>query len=95
MKRNFNQTMYAFGNSMIALGKLNITVGKLFRWNEYLELLNQHHSKDWLKLLKVALQIYNGKCKGFADVPEEQDIREGILKVYMKTLIKQTVSTIL
>jgi hypothetical protein len=46
---------------------------------------------DWLTVLKVALEIYNGNLKGYALVPDEKEVREAILKHYMKDLLKTSV----
>jgi len=39
----------------------------------------------------MALDIYNGELKGFAGVPDDKDVREGLLKNYMKDLVKSTI----
>jgi len=31
---------------------------------------------DWLAVLKVALEIYNGDLKGFAKLADEKELRE-------------------
>jgi len=46
-------------------------------------------------VLKKALDIYNGELKGFAGVPDEKEIREGLLKTYMKDLLKTTIESII
>lgn len=42
-------------------------------------------------VLKSALDIYNGEYKGFAKVPDEKEVREGLLGSFMKDLIKENV----
>lgn len=42
-------------------------------------------------MLKVAIEIYFGELKGFGKVPDEKEIREGILKGFMKDMIKEGV----
>jgi hypothetical protein len=39
----------------------------------------------------VALEIYNGDIKGYAQVPDEKEIREEKLKGYMQDLIKTNI----
>ena len=46
-------------------------------------------------MLKVALEIYNGEAKGYAKVPDEKEIREGILKGFMKDMIKDSVKQVI
>jgi hypothetical protein len=43
----------------------------------------------------VALGIYNGEAKGYAKVPDEKEIREGILKGFMKDMIKDSVQQVI
>ena len=41
------------------------------------------------------MEIYNGESKGFAKVPDEKEIREGILKGFMKDMIKESVQQVI
>lgn len=70
----------------------NIVKGKLFTWREYLDYLKVKESHDLLTPLKVALEIYNGELKGYAQVPDEKEIREGILKGFMKDMVMDSVN---
>lgn len=58
----------------------------MFSWKEYIEHLKEERV-DWLAILKVALEIYNGELRGYANVPDEKEVREAMLKIYMKELI--------
>ena len=41
------------------------------------------------------MEIYNGEAKGYAKVPDEKEIREGILKGFMKDMIKDSVQQVI
>jgi hypothetical protein len=69
-----------------------IVRGKLFTWREYLDHIKLKENHDWLTALKVALEIYNGELKGYAKVPDEKEIREGILKSFMKDMVKDSIN---
>jgi hypothetical protein len=73
------------------MGNKTVLRGRLFSWKEYLEHIKFKENYDWLTVLKVALEIYNGETKGYAKVPDEKEVREGILKSYMKDMIKDSV----
>lgn len=73
------------------MGNKNVIKGKLFSWKEYLDHIKFKENYDWLTVLKVALEIYNGETKGYAKVPDEKEIREGILKPFMLDMIKDSV----
>jgi len=92
---NFNQSIKKYKNSIIYLGNKNITSSKLFTWKEYIEHIKFKENYDWLTVLKVALEIYNGELKGYAGVPDEKDAREGALQSYMKEMIKESVHTVI
>ena len=80
---------------MVALGSSNIVLGRLSKWDEYLDRVAKYNKNDWVKLLRAALDIYKGKLKGLAEVPEEEEIREGVLKVYLKGVLKESISRII
>jgi hypothetical protein len=50
---------------------------------------------DWLAVLKVALEIYNGDLKGFAKVADEKELREVQMKSYLKELLKTSIETVI
>lgn len=43
----------------------------------------------------MALEIFNGNLKGYAQVPDEKEIREALLKPYMKDLVKTSIDTVI
>ena len=42
--------------------------------------------------MKVALEIFNGDLKGYVMLPDEKDVREALLKAFMKDLLKSSIS---
>jgi hypothetical protein len=46
-------------------------------------------------VLKVALEIFNGDLKGYAKVPDEKEIRESILRSFMKDLLMTSIETVI
>lgn len=69
----------------------SLVKAKLFSWKEYLDHLKAEQNYDSLTILKMALEIYTGECKGYAKVPDEKDARERALQGFMKDLIKENV----
>ena len=39
-------------------------------WQDYLQQIMHNDPNDWLKVLKVALEIFNGKIIGLAGLPD-------------------------
>ena len=63
----------------------------MFSWNEYVEHIKYEEGYDWLGILKVALDIYNGDLKGYSQVSDDKTVREKELRTYMQDLIKTTI----
>ena len=79
---------------MLFLGIKSLQKGKVFSWKEYLEHMIQENN-NWLSILKLALEIYNGDLKGYALVADEKEVREQNLKNYMEDLVKSTIETVI
>lgn len=39
-------------------------------------MIKQTNPGDWLKVLRAALDIFSGKIRGLAGIPDQKDIRE-------------------
>ena len=48
---------------------------KILTWSEYINKIRSEDKLSWLTVLRVALSIYNGEVKGFADLPDEKSKR--------------------
>jgi hypothetical protein len=55
---------------VIALGKTLIGSRNLIHWEAYLDLVSKTSKDDWLKVLRTALDIFNGKMVGLAGLPD-------------------------
>jgi len=88
---NVNQSVQRYKNELVFLCQKKIVIGRLFTWKEYIEHIKFKENYDWLKVLKVALEIYNGDIKGYAKVPDEKEAREGLLQGVMKEMIKESI----
>jgi hypothetical protein len=91
-KFNFNPTVcknYDF--NVIALGKTTIGQRNLIHWEEFLDLIRRTNPDDWLKVLRAALDIYNGKMVGLAGLPDQREKREVMLRERMKDLLRQNI----
>jgi hypothetical protein len=58
------------------MGSKSLVYAHLYSWQEYLNHIKFKENYDWLTVLKVGLEIYNGESKGFAKVPDEKEMRE-------------------
>lgn len=88
---NYTQAVKKYKNQVFFLGTKQLVRGKVFTWREFIDHIKFKESADWSTLLKTALEIYNGEVKGFARVPDEKEVREGLLGGYMKDMIKESV----
>jgi len=93
---NFNNTVCHYKKNVIFLGSSStITRARLLSWREFIDKLKFTDNHDWLTVLKVALEIYNGEIKGFAMLPDAKQRRQEFLKDYMKKLILQSIQTVI
>ena len=88
---NYTQAVKKYKNQIFFLGTKQLVRGKVFTWREFIDHIKFKESADWSTVLKTALEIYNGEVKGFARVPDEKEVREGLLGGYMKDMIKESV----
>ena len=77
------------------MGNKGLMSGHLFSWQEYLDHIKFKENYDWLTVLKVALEIYNGEAKGYAKIADEKEQREKQLKQYLKDMIKDSVTAVI
>lgn len=92
---NYNQSVKKYKNSIFFMCGKTVLKAKVFTWKEYLDYLKFKENQDWLQVLKVALEIYTGELKGYTKVPDEKEMREGILLSFMKDQIKDSVNQVL
>ena len=88
---NYTQSVKKYKNQVFFMGNKSIIRGRVFTWREFIDHIKFKESADWSTVLKTALEIYNGEVKGFARVPDEKEVREGLLGGYMKDMIKESV----
>ena len=70
-KFNFNPTVCKNQDfNVVALGKQTIGQRNLLHWVEFLDLIRRTNPDDWLKVLRAALDIYNGKMVGLGGLPD-------------------------
>lgn len=79
----------------MALGKTSMGQGQLLHWEEYLDLIRKTNQDNdcWLKVLRAALDIYNGKLIGLAGIPDHKETREQMLRDEMKEQLRQNIDS--
>lgn len=92
---NFNNTICQYKKNIIFIGASKIYRARLLSWREFIDKLKFTDNHDWLTVLKVALEIYNGEIKGFALLPDAKERRQSFLKDYMKKLILTSIQTVI
>lgn len=61
------------------------------KWDDYLDLIRKSNPDDWLKVLRAALDIYNGKMTGLAGLPDQVEERQSMLREKMKNLLRENI----
>ena len=88
---NYTNSVGIYKQNIIFLGSKTIYRGRIFSWKEYIDFIKEKY--DWLAVLKIALEIYNGDLKGYAKIPDEKEVREAYMKTFMKELLKSSIET--
>ena len=87
--------MTHFKKNIIFVCQNRVLRARLLSWREFIDKLKFTDNLDWLTVLKVSLEIFNGEIKGFAMLPDAKDRRQAQLKDYMKQLIFSTIETVI
>ena len=87
---NYGPSISNYGRNVYLLYENQIIKGTLQTWNEHLRNLSKLNRHDWINLLREALDIFKGNVKGFANASDEDEIREGIMMMHMKNLLRET-----
>jgi hypothetical protein len=90
---NFTNSVHYQKQNVVFLGTKGIQRARIFSWKEYIDFIREKH--DWLAVLKVALEIYNGDLKGLAKVADEKEMREAQMKSYLKELLKSSIENVI
>lgn len=67
--------MTHFKKNIIYICEKRVMMARLFSWREYIDKLKFTDNQDWLSVLQVALEIYQGDLKGFAMLPDAKERR--------------------
>jgi len=87
IKNTYIQTFSLKGNEVVGLGNTSVIHGKLLRWTDYLD---NFKGEKFVEGLRVSLEIYYGRLKGFAGLSEESAVRETGVKNYMNKYLKES-----
>ena len=91
---NFNNTICQYKKDILVIGQLKLSHVRILSWSEYIDKLRFSENVDGLKLLNVALNIFNGRIKGLALLPDTKEKREAALRPYMRNLLMLTIKAI-
>ena len=56
-----------------------------------MDLIRRKNPDDWLKVLRAAVDIFNGKMVGLAGLPDQAEAREYYLRESMKDLLRENI----
>ena len=65
---NYNSLIYQHKKVIIAVGRDKIHQARLSSWKEFIEKIRAE--KNWLTVLRVAVDVFQGKVKGLALLPD-------------------------
>ena len=71
---------------LLVLGKSQIHSVTLASWYDYIENIVIRFKTSWITVLKVAVDIYQGKLLGLAKLPRRKDDRRIAMREYLRRL---------
>ncbi len=80
-------------NRFCILTKKEVVAGQLQKWSDFLERLKRNGNA--MRALSCGLQLFQGKMKGFAEIFNDEEIREAALKGPLKTYLLDMLPLIL
>ena len=86
MKNTYQHTFLTRDDCVIGLTKSKLLKGKLLTWEKYLMRIK---NTPWVGILWIALEIYLGSIKGFANLPQYKGIREQKVRDFMEGYISK------
>jgi len=82
--QNYNCCFQGDANFIVFMCAKTFQSGLLFDWKQYLEHIHSQEAYDWLSVLKVSLEIYNGEQRGYKGIPEDKKKRENLMRPFLK-----------
>jgi hypothetical protein len=76
---------------MVILTQRNIQWCNHLTWQESIYEYKKIVEDDLIKVFSRALDVYKGKVKGFAGIPENMDIRDIMLKADLKLIVRDII----
>ena len=86
-KMTFNNVIMYANKKLFILGKKNFYYGMIVGWEQFLNKI-QNEGK-WLDVLKIGLDIFNGKFKMLCDIPVDEETRKYKIGFAIKGIIFQ------
>lgn len=70
-----SQTLTAFEDWVIFITEAGLCSVQHMTWQEYVETSEQEMDSTWIDTFQKALDIFDGKIKGFKGVVDDRDLR--------------------
>ncbi len=86
VKNSYHQTIMLDGRKLVGLGKNTVVMGKVLAWNECME--NQKGRSQWIEALRTGREIFLGRLKGLAELPENKTAREAAVLAFVKGFVR-------
>lgn len=87
----FNQTVKFFESKLVVLTTKNIQTCSHLSWQDSIQEYKRVVQDDLIKVFSRLLDIYKGKVKGFAGIPDNATVREIQLKAGLKLCVREII----
>mmetsp|Transcript_7857 Transcript_7857/g.9042 ORF Transcript_7857/g.9042 Transcript_7857/m.9042 type:complete len:199 (+) Transcript_7857:85-681(+) len=90
-----SQTMSSFEDWVIFMTEAGYCSVQHMTWQEYVETSEQDMDSTWIDKFQKALDIFDGKIKGFKGVVDDRDLRQESMKAELKLLVTEMIDKLI
>lgn len=90
-----SQTMSSYEDWVIFMTEAGYSQVKHMTWLEYVETSEHDMDNTWIDTFQKALDIFEGKIKGFKGVVDDKDLRQESMKAELKLLVTELIDKLI
>lgn len=90
-----SQTLTAFEDWVVFITEAGFCSVQHMTWQEYVATSEQDMDNTWIDTFQKALDIFDGKIKGFKGVVDDRDLRQESMKAELKLLVTDLIDKLI
>jgi len=90
-----SQTLCSFEDWVVFMTEAGFCTVQHMTWQEYVETSELDMDNTWIDKFQKALDIFDGKIKGFKGVVDDRDLRQESMKAELKLLVTELIDKLI